>query len=121
MKVEEKTEKTRADAERRNAGDAEFLAANAIWKSTRRKINSLTAEQKADKAMAGANRYRKPRLNVEQKGKNVRIETEKRNAESFQAAFVRLIDKCHRYDTRFATVADSVVANASISNNVLNV
>ena len=56
------------------------------------------------------------------KQKKVRIETERRNAESSQAAVVRLLDKRHRYTTRFATIVDSVVdANASISSKVLNV
>ncbi len=34
---------------------------------------------------------------------------------------VQLIDQRHRYATRFATVVDSVVSNALVSNNVLNV
>ena len=53
--------------------------------------------------------------------KKVRIETERRNAKSSQAAYVRLLDRRHRYATRSATVVDSVVANASVLNNVLNV
>ena len=54
--------------------------------------------------------------------RDVRIETEKRNAESSQVAVVRLLDQRHRYATRSATtVADSVVANASVSNKVLSV
>jgi hypothetical protein len=58
---------------------------------------------------------------VDQKAEKVRIETQRRNAESSQAAVVRLIYQRHRYATRYATVADSVVAKASTSNNVLNV
>ena len=70
--------------------------------------------------MANATSYRQFRLTVEQKAENVRIDTERRNAESLQAESVRLLDQRHRYATRFAaTVADSVVANASTSNNVL--
>jgi len=81
----------------------------------------LTVEQKAKKAVANATRYRKPRLIVEQKAENVIIVTEKRNAESTQAAAVQLLDRRHRYATRSATVADSVFANAPVSNKVLNV
>ena len=54
------------------------------------------------------------------KQKNVIIETERRNAESLQAAAVRLLDNRHRYATRSATIADSAVANASCPNKVLN-
>jgi hypothetical protein len=61
------------------------------------------------------------RLTVEKKTENVRIETERRYAESSQAAAFRLLDQRHRYATRYATVADSIVANASVSNKVLNV
>ena len=39
---------------------------------------------------------------------------------SSQAATVRLLDQRHCYATRSATVANSVVANASASNKVLN-
>ena len=39
------------------------------------------------------------RLVVEQKAEKVRIDTERRNAESLQAAYVRLLDKRHRYAT----------------------
>ena len=56
------------------------------------------------------------RLTVEQKAGKFRIETERRNAENSQATVVRLLDKRHRYATRSVTVADSVVANASILN-----
>ena len=88
----------------------------------RRKTNPLlTAEQKTEEALADKGRYRTTRLTVEQKSKiNVRIETEKRYAESLQVATVRLLDKRHQYATRLATVADSVVADASVSNKVLN-
>ena len=58
---------------------------------------------------------------VDQKAEKVRIETQRRNAESSQAAVVRLIYQRHRYATRYATVADSVVAIASVSNKILNV
>jgi hypothetical protein len=63
-----------------------LLPAEAIRKSARRKTNSLTAKQKAKKAVADATRYRRPKLMVEQKAQNVRIETERRNAESSQTA-----------------------------------
>jgi hypothetical protein len=81
----------------------------------------LTVEQKAKKAVANATRYRKSQLTVEQKAENARIVTEKWNAESAQVAVVRLLDKRHRYATLSATVVDSVVANASVSNWVLHV
>ncbi len=81
----------------------------------------MTVEQKAEKAVADASRYRQSRLAGEQKAEKVRIETERRNAESSQVAVVRLLDSRHRYATRSATVADFVVANASVSNKVLNV
>ncbi len=73
--------------------------------------------------MADAVRYRQSRLNVDdQKAEKFRIDTERWNAESTQTAVVRLLDQRHRYATRSATtVADSVVANALVSNNVLNV
>ncbi len=100
---------------------AELLAAQAARLSQRRKTNPLTAEQKAEKAVPCAVRYRQSRLTVEHKAENVRIETERRNAESSQAVSVRLLYKRLRYATRSSTVVDSVVANASISNNVLNV
>ena len=77
-----------------------MLAIEATRKSARHKTNPLTAEQKADK---------------------VRIETERRNAESSQDVVDRLLDKRHRDATRSATVADSVVANHLVSNKVLNV
>jgi hypothetical protein len=57
---------------------------------------------------------------LKKKQKKVRIETERRNAENSQAVVVRLLDQRHRYATRFATVADPVVANALVSNKVLN-
>ena len=71
--------------------------------------------------MANTTRYRQYRLTVEHKAENVRIETEKRNAKSSHVAAVRLLDKRHLYVTRSATVADSVVENASVLNHVLNV
>ena len=73
--------------------------------------------------MAYATRYRQTRLTIEHKEENVRIETERRNAESSQAATARTIDDWHhhRYVTRSATVADSVVANDLFSNRALNV
>ena len=121
LTVDEKAEKVRVETERRNAAGAEFLAVEAARKSARRKTNPLTAEQKAKNCVANDTRYRKPRLTVEQKAENVRIEIERRNAESSQAASIRLLDKRHRYATRSATVVDSVLANALVSNNVLNV
>jgi len=39
---------------------SEFLAANEIRKSARRKTNLLTADQKTKKAVANATRYRTP-------------------------------------------------------------
>jgi hypothetical protein len=48
-----------------------LLAAEAIRKSAHRKTNPLTAEQKAEKAVANATRYRKLRLTVDQIGKMV--------------------------------------------------
>jgi hypothetical protein len=84
-------------------------AAQADRLSQRRKTNPLTAEQKAEKAVADATRYRQSRLTVEQKAENFRIDTERRNAESSQAASVRLLDQRHRYATRYAAVADSVI------------
>ena len=69
--------------------------------------------------MAYAVRYQQSRLTVKQKAENIRIETERRNAQSSQAASVRLLlDKRHRYATRSTTIVDSVAANASTSNNV---
>ncbi len=115
------TRNVRVETERRNVAGAKFLAAEATRLSTRLKTNPLTAEQKAKKAVADAVRYRQSRLTVEQKAEKVRIETERRNAESSQVVVVRLLDRCHRCATRSATVADSVVANALVSNNVLNV
>ena len=81
----------------------------------------MTVEQKAKKAVAHAVRNRQSRRSVDQKAEKVRINTERRNAESSQVAGVRLLDRRHRYATRSATVADSVVANASVSNKALNV
>ena len=81
----------------------------------------LTAEQKANKAVKNATRNRQSRLTVDQKAEKVRIETERRNAGSAQVAAFRLLDKRHHYANRSATVAESVVANASVSNNVSNV
>ena len=98
-----------------------MLAAKAIRKSGRRKNNPLTIEQKAEKAVANATRYLKPRLTVEQKAENVRIVTEKWYAESAQVAIVRLLHKRHRYAIRPTTVANSVVANALVSNKAFNV
>ena len=79
--------------------------------SARRKANLSTVEQKAKNVVADEVSYRKSRLTVEQKAEKISIETERWNAESLQAAVVRLLDQRHRYATRFATVADSVVAN----------
>jgi hypothetical protein len=120
LTVEEKSEKARADAKRRSVAGGEFLAAEATRKSARSKIYPLTAEQKAKKAVADAIRNRQSRLIVDQKAGKVRIETERRNAESSQVAAVRLLDQRHRYATRSVTVADSVVANALARNKVLN-
>ncbi len=50
--------------------------------------------------MTYAIRHRQSRLIVEQKAENVRIENERRNAESSQATAVRLLDTRHRYATR---------------------
>ena len=121
LTVEEITEKARAEAEKRSVAEAEFLVPEATRISARRKINPLTAEQKAEKAVADVVRNRQSRLTVDQKAEKDRIETERRNAENSQATVVQLLDRRHRYATRSATVADSVVANASISNKVLNV
>ncbi len=71
--------------------------------------------------MANAVRNQQSRLTVDQKAEKVRIDTKRRNAESSQAAFVRLLDKRHRYATRFAIVTNSVVTNSSVSNKILNV
>ena len=98
-----------------------MLAAEAIRKSSHRKTNPSTDEQKAKKALANATRYQQTRLIVEQKAEKVRIETERRNAESSKAAVFRLLDQRHRYATRSATVADSIVANTLILNMVLHV
>ena len=70
--------------------------------------------------MADATRYRKPRLTVEQKA-NVRMETERRNAESAQAAAVRLLDKRHCYATRSVTTAERAAANALVLGRMPNV
>jgi hypothetical protein len=121
LTVDEKAEKARLEAVRRSVAGTEFLAAEAARKSACLKTNPLTAEQKAKKAVADFVRNRQSRLSVDQKAEKVRIDTERRNAESSQAALVRLIYRRHRYATRSATVADSVVVNASVSNKVLNV
>jgi len=84
-------------AERRSVAGAKGLAAKAARLSAHRKTNPSTVEQKAKKAVANADRYRQTRLTVEQKAEKVRIETERRNAESSQGATVRLLDKRHRY------------------------
>ncbi len=97
------------------------MAAEATRKSPRSKINPLKVERKAKKGVANAVRNRQSMLTVDQKAEKVRIDTERRNAESSQGAVVRLLDRRHRYATRYATVADFVVANASVSNKVLNV
>jgi hypothetical protein len=88
LTFDEKAEKARDKAKRRCAAGAELLAAEATRISTRSKINPLTTEQKAKKAVADANRYRQTRLSVEQKAENVRIDTERRNAESSQTTVV---------------------------------
>ena len=121
--TDEKAEKARLEAERRSVARVELLVAKAIRKSGRLKTNPLTADQKVEKTIANATRYRQSRLAVEQKAENVRIETERRNAKIKQAVVARAIEDRHRhrYATRSATVADSVVANASVSNKVLNV
>ena len=119
--VDDKSEKARVDAERRNAACAEFLVAEATRFSARFKTNPLTVEQRAQKAVADASRYRQTRLTVDKKAEKVRTDTERRNAESSQAVVDRLLDKRHRYATRSATVVDSVVANTSVTNKVLNV
>ena len=82
LTTDEKAKKDRLKAKRRSAAWAELLAAEAIRKSAHRKTNPLTAEQKAEKAVADATRYHTHRLTVEQTTENVRIETERRNAES---------------------------------------
>ena len=71
--------------------------------------------------MANADRNRQSRLIVDKKAEKVRVDTESRNAGSSQAVVVLLLDRHHRYATRYATVADFVVVNSSISNKVLNV
>ena len=58
-------------------------------KSARSKINPLTPEQKAKNTVANEVRNRQSRLIVERKAEKVRIETERRNAESSQAVVVR--------------------------------
>ena len=115
LTVDEKAEKARPEAERRNVTRAEMVVAEAIRKSARRKTDPLTAEQKAEKSVADATRYRETRLTVDQKAEKVRIETERWNAESSQAAVFRLLDL-----TRSGTVADPVVVNALASNKLLN-
>ena len=59
----------------------------------------------------------------EQRVEKVRIETERHNAKTSQDATIRLFDDRHRhrYATRLATVAYFDVANALISDKVLNV
>jgi len=124
LTTNDKVKKARFEAERRSAARTEgLLETKAIRKLARRKTNPLTNEQKVLKVVANATRYRQTSLTVEQKAENVRIETERRNAESSQAAVARAIDDhhCHRYATRSAMVADSVVSNASFSTTVLNV
>ena len=71
--------------------------------------------------MANVVRNRQSRLTIDQKAEKVRINTERRNAESSRAAVVQLLDRRHRYATRSATAANFVVANASFSNKILNV
>jgi hypothetical protein len=119
--IEEKAEKARLEAKRQSVARAELLAVEASRLSAHRKTNPSTVEKKAKKIVADAVRYRQCRLTVDQQAEQVRIETERRNAESSQAAFVRLLDRRHRYATRSATVADSAITNASVSNTVLNV
>jgi hypothetical protein len=121
LAVDEKVEKARGEAERRSDASTDFLAAKAARLSTRLITNPLTAEQKTKKAVANAVHNRQSRLTVEQKAEKNRIDTERRNAESSQAVVVRLLDRRHRYATRYPTVVDSVVANASVSNKVFNV
>ncbi len=87
LTVDEKDEKVRVETERQNVACAEFLVDEAARLLARPKTNPLTAEQKAKKAGANATRYRQTSHNIEQKAKNVRIETERRNAESSQAFF----------------------------------
>jgi hypothetical protein len=119
LTIEEKVEQTRLATKRRSVEGAELLADEATRLSAHRKTNPSTVEQKAKNAVLDAVRYRQSRLIVDQKEGKVRIETERRNTEISQAAVVRLLDRRHRYATQFAMVADSVVANASVSNKVL--
>ena len=67
-------------------------AAELTRSSRRRKTNPLTAEQEVEKTVTSATRYRNGRLIVEQNAENVRIEIERRNAESLQAEVVRLLN-----------------------------
>ena len=120
LTTDEKVEKARAEAERRSIVGTELCAAEAVRLSARLITNPLTAEQKAKKAVAEAVRNRQSRLNFEQTTEKVKIDTERRNAESSQAAVVRLLNRRRRYATRSAMVAESVVANASALNKVLN-
>ena len=97
--VNEKAEKARANAERCIGVGAEFLAVEAARISAHRKINPLTVEQKAKKAVANATRFNNLGSLLSQKAEKVRIETERRNAESSQVVVVRLLDQRHRYAT----------------------
>ncbi len=97
-------------------------AAQATRLSPRRKTNPFKDEQNTKNAVADADRYRQSRLTFEQKAEKVGIESERHSVESSQAATVRLLDnKRHRFATRSAKVADSVVVTARVSNKVLNV
>ena len=120
---DEKVKKARREAERRSEARTARLASKAFRKSARRKTHSLTAEQKAKKAVADVTCYRKPRLLIEQKSKNVRIETERRNSERSATAVVRMIDdrERHRYATRLVTSADRAIANALVLGRMPNV
>ena len=75
--VEQKVEKARVEAERRIAAGVELLAAETRRKAERRgaKFLQVAAIRLIDDRHR--HRYAKPRLTVEQKEKNVRIETEK--------------------------------------------
>ncbi len=99
MIVAENAEKARADAERCIGVGAEFLAVEAARISAHRNINPLTVEQKAKKAVANATRFNNLGSLLSQKAEKVRIETERRNAESSQVVVVRLLDHRHRYAT----------------------
>ncbi len=69
--------------------------------------------------MAYAVRNRQSSLTADQKAEKFRIDTERRNAESSQAASVLLLYKLHRYATR--SIANCVVTNSPVSNKILNV